>query len=343
MRLYEGVQLAFGPTIEGGFYYDFDLEHKLTEEDFPTIEAEMRRIIELGEPFERLQETRDRALQICRDLQQAFKVEHIQEGLAEHETVSFYRQGEFLDLCRGPHVPSAKAIGAFKLLSVAGAYWKGDPSRKQLQRLYGTAFFRRQDLDAHLEKIAEAKRRDHRVLGKQLELYGLNPLVGSGLVLWLPKGAVIRGVLETFVRDQLIQRGYLPVYTPHIGRLELYKTSGHYPYYADSMFAPITMEEGEQYVLKPMNCPHHIMIYQSKPRSYRELPVRLAEFGTVYRYEKSGELSGMTRGPRVHAGRRTHLLCRGAGSRRVSRLHRNDPVRAEFAGPGAVSCAAGAA
>jgi threonyl-tRNA synthetase len=295
MRLYEGARLAFGPTIDGGFYYDFDLEHTLTEDDFPAIEAEMKKIIALDESFERIEESRERALEICRDLQQGLKVEHIQEGLAEHDSVSFYRQGEFIDLCRGPHIPSPKAIGAFKLLSVAGAYWKGDASRQQLQRLYGTAFFNKQDLEAHLQRIAEAKRRDHRVLGKQLELFALNPLGGSGLVLWLPKGAIVRGLLETFVRDQLIQRGYDPVYTPHIGRVELYETSGHYPYYSDSMFAPITMEEGEQYILKPMNCPHHIMIYQAKPRSYRDLPIRLAEFGTVYRYEKSGELSGMTR------------------------------------------------
>lgn len=295
MRLFDGVQLAFGPTIEGGYYYDFDLEHTLTEEDFPAIEAEMKKIVELGEPFQRLEESRDKALQICKDLQQQYKVEHIQEGLAADAKLSFYRQGEFLDLCRGPHVPTAKAIGAFKLLSVAGAYWKGDASRKQLQRVYGTAFFHSQDLEEHLRRIEEAKRRDHRVLGKQLELFSINPLVGSGLVMWLPKGAIIRSLLENFVRDELIRRGYQSVYTPNVGRVELYETSGHYPYYADSMFTPIQIEEDERYILKPMNCPHHVMIYKAKPRSYRELPIRLAEFGTVYRYEKSGELSGLTR------------------------------------------------
>ncbi len=236
-----------------------------------------------------------KALQVCRDMQQKYKVEHIEEGLNEHETVSFYRQGEFLDLCRGPHVPAAGAIGAFKLLSIAGAYWKGDASRPQLQRLYGTAFFNKQDLEAHLQMVEEAKRRDHRVLGKRLELFTISPLVGSGLILWLPKGAIVRGLLENFIKDELQRRGYLPVYTPNIGRIELYKTSGHYPYYMDSMFTPIVMEDDEQYLLKPMNCPHHIMIYKSKPRSYRDLPLRLAEFGTVYRYEQSGELSGMTR------------------------------------------------
>ncbi len=295
MRKFQGVQLAFGPTIDGGFYYDFDLEQSLTEEDFPAIEKEMKRIISEDEPFQRIEQSREKSLQVCRDLGQQYKIEHIEDGLAEHDTLSFYQQGEFLDLCRGPHIPSPKAIGAFKLLSVAGAYWKGDSSRRQLQRLYGTAFFDKQALEEHLEKIEEAKRRDHRVLGKQLELFTINPLVGSGLVMWLPKGAMIRGRLENFVRDQLEQRGYQPVYTPNIGRVELYETSGHYPYYSDSMFAPIMMEQDEQYILKPMNCPHHIMIYKAKPRSYRDLPIRLAEFGTVYRYEKSGELSGMTR------------------------------------------------
>ncbi len=295
MRLFPGVQLAFGPTIEGGFYYDFSLDHPLSEEDFPAIEAEMARIIAQDEPFERIEQPRDQALQVCRDLKQTLKVEHINTGLAEHQVLSFYRQGEFLDLCRGPHIPSPRAIGAFRLLSVAGAYWKGDASRQQLQRLYATAFFTPEELESHLARIEEAKRRDHRVLGKQLELFSISPLVGSGLVLWLPKGATIRLLLEQFVREQLIQRGYQAVYTPMIGKIHLYQTSGHYPYYADTMFKPITMEDDEQYILRPMNCPHHVMIYKSKPRSYRELPLRLAEFGTVHRYEKSGELSGMTR------------------------------------------------
>jgi len=295
MRLRSGVRLAFGPTIDAGFYYDFDLDEPISEDDFPQIEEEMRRIIELDEPFERIEETREKSVQICRDLEQTFKVEHIQEGLANHETLSFYQQGEFLDLCRGPHVPSAGVIGAFKLVSVAGAYWKGDQSRQQLQRLYGTAFFRQQDLKSHLETIEEARKRDHRVLGKRLELFSISPLVGSGLILWQPKGAVIRGLLEEFVKSELQRRGYQPVYTPNVGRVELYERSGHYPYYSDSMFAPIMMEQDEQYMLKPMNCPHHIMIYKARPRSYRELPLRLAEFGTVYRYEQSGELSGMTR------------------------------------------------
>ncbi len=371
MRLFDGVQLAFGPTIEGGFYYDFDLPHSLTEDDFQAIEAEMKKIIQLDEPFERVEQPREQAVALCQDLKQQFKVEHIQTGLASHPTLSFYQQGEFVDLCRGPHVPSPKAIGAYKLLSVAGAYWKGNAANKQLQRLYGTAFFDKQELEAHLQRVEEAKRRDHRVLGKQLELFTINPLAGSGLVLWLPKGAKIREILETFVKDELTKRNYQRVYTPNIGRVEMYETSGHFPYYRDAQFPPIfehdagaaidfvirkldvndasvehdltpesesklieaariagfdgtydvndTSEEKlknlrqwsrqfERYLVKPMNCPQHIMIYRSKPRSYRDLPVRLAEFGTVYRYEKSGELNGLTR-VRGFCQDDAHLFC----------------------------------
>ena len=295
MRLFKGVKLAFGPTTENGFYYDFEMEHSLSEEDFSAIEKEMARIISEDEPFERIEEPRDRAVAICHDLGQPLKVEHIEDGLAEHPTLSFYRQGEFIDLCRGPHVPSAGAIGAFKLLSVAGAYWRGDSTRQQLQRLYGTGWFDKKDLKEYLERVEEAKRRDHRVLGKQLDLFTIDPLVGQGIILWMPRGAIIRGELENFIRGELVKRGYQPVYTPHIGRVELYEISGHFPYYADSQFAPIEMEHGERYLLRPMNCPHHVMIYKARPRSYRDLPMRLAEFGTVYRYEQSGELTGMTR------------------------------------------------
>jgi threonyl-tRNA synthetase len=309
MRLFDGVQLAFGPTTDNGFYYDFEMQRPLSQEDFPAIEAEMAKIIKSNEPFERLEEPRDRAVAICRDLGQTLKVEHINEGLAEHPTLSFYRQGEFIDLCRGPHVPSAGAIGAVKLLSIAGAYWKGDASRQQLQRLYGTAWFSQAELDEHLKMVEEAKRRDHRVLGQQLELFATNPtLVGAGLVLWLPKGATIRGILENYVREELTKRGYQAVYTPHIGRVELYQISGHFPYYSDSQFKPIVMSDDERYLLRPMNCPHHVMIYKSKPRSYRDLPVRLAEFGTVYRYEQSGELGGMTR-VRGFTQDDAHLFC----------------------------------
>ncbi len=296
MRLFKGVQLAFGPTTATGFYYDFHLDHPLSEEDFPRIEAEMQAIIKADERFERLDVPRSEALELCRELDQEFKIEHIKTGLADEKQLSFYRQGEFVDLCRGRHIPSTGHIGsAFKLLSVAGAYWKGDASRQQLQRLYATAFFDKKELDAHLEQLAEAKRRDHRVLGKQLELFTINQTVGSGLILWLPKGAIIRQTLEDYIKVELRRRGYEAVYTPNVAHVELYEISGHFPYYADSQFPPIEFPDGERFLLKPMNCPHHIMIYQAKPRSYRDLPVRLAEFGTVYRFEQSGELSGMTR------------------------------------------------
>ncbi|MEM8865049.1 MAG: threonine--tRNA ligase [Planctomycetota bacterium] len=296
MRLYPGVQLAFGPVTDAGFYYDLHLDQSLSEEDFAAIETEMKRIVKENEPFERLEKPKAEALQLCQELDQKFKVEHLETGLGDEDQVSFYRQGEFIDLCRGVHVPSTGHLGkAFKLLSVAGAYWKGDANREQLQRLYATAFFDKNELKEHLARLEEAKKRDHRVLGKRFELFTIDPKVGSGLILWLPKGAIIRQTLEDYLKEELRRSGYEAVYTPNIGRVELYEISGHYPYYSDSQFAPIDMDDGERYLLKPMNCPHHIMIYKSKPRSYRDLPVRLAEFGTVYRYEQSGELSGMTR------------------------------------------------
>jgi len=318
MRLFDGVQLAFGPTVDNGFYYDFELEHPISEADFPKIEAEMAKIIKSDEPFEQIVEPRDKAVAMCRDLRQTLKVEHIEEGLAEEATVSFYRQGEFLDLCRGPHVPSPKAIGAVKLTSVAGAYWKGDASRQQLQRLYGTAWFDKKALAAYLKQMEEAKRRDHRVLGRKLKLFEIDEQVGQGLVLWKPRGAVVRNALQQFIGEHLHRQGYQQVFTPHIGKLDLFRTSGHYPYYRESQYPPMIsseqmklladegcscgdlanrLEKGEVdgYLMKPMNCPFHIKIYQSEPRSYRDLPVRLAEFGTVYRWEQSGELGGMTR------------------------------------------------
>jgi threonyl-tRNA synthetase len=360
MRLFPGVSLAFGPTTGNGFYYDFDLEHKLNEEDFPRIEAEMQRIVKEAEPFERFDLPRDKAVELCRDLNQTLKVEHISTGLSDHGDLSFYRQGEFVDLCRGPHVPNAGKIKAFKILSVAGTYWKGDARNRQLQRVYGTAWFSKQDLDQYLEQLEEAKRRDHRVLGKKLRLFAIDPDVGSGLCLWLPKGAAVRSILEEFIKRELLARGYQPVYSPHIGRVDLYETSGHFPYYRDSQFAPIFQHDAgqivdfvlrrleitpdatnaeaddeekslleaakvmgfdaalfgyrpdapsgervqalrdwqrtqERYLLRPMNCPHHVQMYKSEPRSYRDLPVRLAEFGTVYRHEQTGELNGLLR------------------------------------------------
>ena len=278
----------------------------------------MQKIIELDEPFERIVRERDSAIQICKDMRQEFKVEHVTEGLAEDETLSFYQQGEFLDLCRGPHVPTPKSIGAFKLMTLAGAYWKGDQDREQLQRLYATAFFKQADLDAHLEALEEAKKRDHRVLGRKLGLFHIDEMVGQGLILWTPKGAFVRQQLQDFISGHLRRQGYDQVFTPHIGKLDLYKTSGHFPYYQDSQYPALVsrenlaklategctcgelankMEQGdiEGYLLRPMNCPHHIKIYDSQQRSYRDLPIRLAEFGTVYRYEQSGEIGGLTR------------------------------------------------
>lgn len=318
MRIKPGVQLAFGPTIENGFYYDVECDEPLTEEDFPAIEKEMAKIIALDEPFERLDRPRADAIQVCKDLQQDFKVEHIETGLADDDSLSFYQQGEFLDLCRGPHIPSPRRIGAFKLLSIAGAYWKGDQSREQLQRLYATAFFTQAELDAHLELLEEAKKRDHRVLGKRLGLFHIDEMVGQGLVLWTPKGSFVRQKLQDFISEHLQRQGYDQVFTPHIGKLDLYKTSGHFPYYQDSQYTPLVdreylsqlaeegctcgelsnlMNEGEieGYLLKPMNCPHHIRLFASEQRSYRDLPIRLSEFGTVYRWEQSGEIGGLTR------------------------------------------------
>ncbi len=318
MRIKPGVQLAFGPTIEGGFYYDIDSPEPLSEDDFPAIEAEMQKIIKLDEPFERIERSRDESIQICQDLKQKLKVEHIEEGLAEHDSLSFYQQGEFIDLCRGPHIPKPSVIGAFKLLSIAGAYWKGDESREQLQRLYATAFFDQKSLDEHLTRIEEAKKRDHRALNKRLGFFHIDDEVGQGLILWTPKGSFIRTQLQEFIASHLARQGYDQVYTPHIGKLDLYRKSGHFPYYQDSQYPPLVsrehlgllasegcscselanrMERGEidGYMLRPMNCPHHIKIYASQQRSYRDLPVRLAEFGTVYRWEQSGEIGGMTR------------------------------------------------
>ncbi len=295
-KLWPNTGLAYGPPVDNGFYYDMDCPHAIREEDFPAIEAEMAKIVAENRPFTRYEMTRDEALGKLKD--DLYKTDNVNR--AEGDVMSFYATGEpgknWEDLCRGPHIPSTGRIGAFKITSVAGAYWHGDASSRQLQRIYGTAFFSKKELDQHLAQIEEAKKRDHRVIGKQLGLFTINPLVGSGLILWMPKGAILRTVLQNFMQEELVKRGYDPVYTPHIGNIELYKTSGHYPYYSDSQYPPIQMrDEDTQYLLKPMNCPHHIMIYAAEPRSYRNLPVRLAEFGTVYRFEQSGELNGMTR------------------------------------------------
>ena len=295
MRLFPNVQLAFGPTTETGFYYDFLCDKPFSEEDFAAIEEEMKKIVKADEAFERIEMPRAEAIDLLADMGQTLKVDHLKSGLSDQETVSFYRQGEFIDLCRGPHIPSAKWVGAFKILSVAGAYWKGDANNVQLQRLYGTAFFDRKELDSYLVQLEEAKKRDHRVLGKRHELFMVDPKIGGGLVVWLPKGAVIRRELENFIYRELIRHGYQPMYSPVICRVELFETSGHYPYYADSQFPPMVLKDGDRYLLRPMNCPLHVMTYNMKPRSYRDLPLRLAEFGNVHRFEQSGELNGMTR------------------------------------------------
>lgn len=295
MRLWPNVQLAFGPTVENGFYYDFLLEKPFVEDDFKAIEAEMAKIVKEDEPFERIEMPREKGIELLAGMGQTLKVDHLKTGLSDETDVSFYRQGEFLDLCRGPHIPSPKFVGAFKVMSVAGAYWKGDANNVQLQRLYGTAFFDKKELDAHLVRMEEAKKRDHRVLGKRHELFLVDPSVGSGLVVWLPKGAIIRHELEGFLYQELMKRKYQPVYTPVICRVELFETSGHYPYYADSQFPPMVLDDGDRYLLRPMNCPLHIMVYNARPRSYRDLPLRIAEFGNVHRFEQSGELNGLTR------------------------------------------------
>jgi len=292
-ELFPGTKLAIGPPIEDGFYYDVDPPQPITGEDLPRIEERMREIAARDLPIERIELPRIDALKLVRELGQDYKVQIIEE-IPEEESISFYRQGDFIDLCRGPHVERTSQIKHFKLLSIAGAYWRGDARNKMLTRLYGTAWFSEQELRDYLQRMEEAKRRDHRKLGRELGIFLISPEVGSGLPLWLPKGAILRDTLETFLKKEQLKRGYLPVVTPHIGKLELYKTSGHWYKYQESMFHPIQVED-EEYMLKPMNCPHHIQIYKSETRSYRDLPLRLAEFGTVYRYEQSGELGGLTR------------------------------------------------
>jgi threonyl-tRNA synthetase len=292
-ELFPGTKLAIGPPIEDGFYYDVDPPQPITGDDLPRIEERMREIAARDLPIERIELPRIDALKLVRELGQDYKVQIIEE-IPEEETISFYRQGDFIDLCRGPHVERTSQIKHFKLLSIAGAYWRGDARNKMLTRLYGTAWFTEEELQDYLQRMEEAKRRDHRKMGRELGIFLISPEVGSGLPLWLPKGAILRDTLETFLKKEQLKRGYLPVVTPHIGKLDLYKTSGHWYKYQESMFHPIQVED-EEYMLKPMNCPHHIQIYKSETRSYRDLPLRLAEFGTVYRYEQSGELGGLTR------------------------------------------------
>jgi threonyl-tRNA synthetase len=328
LRLFPEAQLAIGPAIEDGFYYDFDVEEPFTPEDLSNIEREMKRVIKQNHKFERVDVSRQDALEM---IDAAPYKKEILDDLEEDQELSFYRDGEFVDLCRGPHMLGTGQVKHFKLLSVAGAYWRGDEQRKMLQRIYGTAFATREALDAHLKMLEEAKKRDHRVLGRQLRLFHIDEEVGQGLILWTPNGAVVRNELQNFISAELRRQGYSQVFTPHIGKLDLYRTSGHFPYYQESQYPPLIdhdhlqglaeegctcgelsnqMEAGDidGYLLKPMNCPHHIKIFASQMHSYRDLPVRLAEFGTVYRWEQSGELGGMTR-VRGFTQDDAHLFC----------------------------------
>jgi threonyl-tRNA synthetase len=308
--LYPGVKLAIGPAIENGFYYDVDLGEgrTISSDDFPAIEKKMLELAKNKSKFERREVPKAEAVAYFTEKQDPYKLELLEN--LEDGNITFYTQGGFTDLCRGPHIPDTGTIKAAKIMNVAGAYWRGDEKNKQLTRLYGITFPKAKDLTEYLEKLEEAKRRDHRKLGKELELFAFSEKVGAGLPLWLPKGTALRERLEQFLRKAQVKAGYQPVVTPHIGSKELYVTSGHYEKYGADSFQPITTPNpGEEFFLKPMNCPHHCEIYRTKPRSYRDLPVRLAEFGTVYRYEQSGELHGLTR-VRGFTQDDAHIFCR---------------------------------
>ncbi|MBM7578904.1 threonine--tRNA ligase [Jeotgalibacillus terrae] len=292
-RLYPDAKFGVGPVIEGGFYYDIDTESSISTEDLPRIEKEMKKITGDNINVEREVVSRDEAVSRFKEINDPYKLELI-EAIPSEEDVSIYKQGEFFDLCRGIHVPSTKHIKEFKLLSVAGAYWRGDSDNKMLQRIYGTAFFNKEDLQHHLDMLEEAKQRDHRKIGKELDLFTSSQLVGQGLPIWLPKGATIRRTIERYIVDKEISLGYDHVYTPALGSAELYKTSGHWDHYEEGMFPPMEMDN-ETLVLRPMNCPHHMMVYKQDIHSYRELPIRIAELGLMHRYEMSGALSGLQR------------------------------------------------
>ena len=306
-EVFPTAQLTIGPALEDGFFYDFAFERPFTPEDLGKIETRAKDIIKRALPVKRAELSKQEAVKFFQERGEAYKVELIQ-GLADGQTISVYSQGEFTDLCRGPHLPTTGHVGAFKLLNTAGAYWRGDERNPMLQRIYGTSFPTQAELDAHLARLEEIKRRDHRKVGKELDLISTQDDIGPGLVLWHPKGATIRLLIENFWRDQHIQNGYELVYSPHIARLDLWKTSGHVDYYRDNMFAPMKVENSE-YQLKPMNCPFHIMIYKSHLRSYRDLPIRYGELGTVYRYERTGVLHGLLR-VRGFTQDDAHLFCR---------------------------------
>ena len=340
LRVWPEAQFAAGPPVDTGFYYDVDLPHRITPEDFARIEEEMKTEIKANHPFERVEISRSDALAMAergelaslapRNTPSRFKLDILQ-NIPEGETITIYRNGEFTDLCAGPHVMRTGNIGAFKLTHVASAYYKGDENNPQLQRIYGTAFKNKTEMEKHFAMLEEAKKRDHRKIGREQQLFHIDESVGQGLILWTPKGSIIRQELQDFIGGELRKQGYSQVFTPHIGRLGLYQTSGHFPYYAESQFPPlidretlaglssegcscaelsnrVTAGEIDGYLLKPMNCPMHIKIFDSQPRSYRDLPVRLAEFGTVYRWEQSGELNGLTR-VRGFTQDDAHLFC----------------------------------
>ncbi|NTW50350.1 MAG: threonine--tRNA ligase [Chlorobiales bacterium] len=313
-ELFPGTKFGAGPAIASGFYYDIDSSHRFTEDDLRKIEERMLEISKRNLEICREELPREKAIEYFKTKRSdPYKVEILEETLKGVKMVSIYHQGEFSDLCTGPHLTNTSKLKAVSLTNISSSYWRGDSNRQQMQRIYGISFPSEKLLKHHFAQIEEAKKRDHRKLGTELELFLISPNVGSGLPIWLPKGAVLRSELETFLKEEQRRRGYLPVYTPHIGSIELYKTSGHYPYYSDSQFPPITFKDEtgkeEQYLLKPMNCPHHHQIYASKPRSYRDLPIRLTEFGTVYRYEQSGELNGLIRA-RGFTQDDSHIYCR---------------------------------
>ncbi|HEH7957209.1 TPA: threonine--tRNA ligase [Staphylococcus aureus] len=291
-RLYGNVKFGVGPVIEGGFYYDFDIDQNISSDDFEQIEKTMKQIVNENMKIERKVVSRDEAKELFSN--DEYKLELI-DAIPEDENVTLYSQGDFTDLCRGVHVPSTAKIKEFKLLSTAGAYWRGDSNNKMLQRIYGTAFFDKKELKAHLQMLEERKERDHRKIGEELELFTNSQLVGAGLPLWLPNGATIRREIERYIVDKEVSMGYDHVYTPVLANVDLYKTSGHWDHYQEDMFPPMQLDETESMVLRPMNCPHHMMIYANKPHSYRELPIRIAELGTMHRYEASGAVSGLQR------------------------------------------------
>ena len=292
-RLYSNVQLAIGPAIANGYYYDFDIEHRFSEDDFSKIEEEMKKIIKEDLAIERFELPRDEAIKLMKEANENYKVELI-EDLPDGEIISFYKQGEYVDLCAGPHLMSTGKVKAVKLLSTSGAYWRGDEKNKMLQRIYGISFPKASQVDEYMQKLEEARQRDHRKIGKDLELFMTSPLVGSGLPMYLPNGATVRRLLERYIQDKEVEMGYQHVYTPSLANTQLYKVSGHWDHYKEDMF-PVMKMDNEEMVLRPMNCPHHMLIYKNKMHSYRDLPIRIGELAHDFRYEDSGSVCGLER------------------------------------------------